>query len=155
MLHALVRRGGSLVVAGSRATTAASPLQLSSVARRSLAAAAAAGDGEDKVVVVDDYKAFSDQLSAAQRVVAYFTASWCPPCRTISPVYSTLSKSSKHGDVTFLKIDVDANEEAASKSNIRTIPAFHFYKGGKLVGSFVGADSKKLTEAIEDLQARP
>jgi hypothetical protein len=33
-----------------------------------------------------------------------------------------------------VKIDVDANEEAAGKSNIRTIPAFYFYRKGKLVG---------------------
>jgi hypothetical protein len=50
---------------------------------------------------------------------------------------------------------VDANEEAASKSNIRTIPAFHFYRKGKLVGTFAGADQKKLSEGIEDLEARP
>ena len=50
---------------------------------------------------------------------------------------------------------VDANEEAASKSNIRTIPTFHFYRKGKLVGTFAGADQKKLSEGIEDLEARP
>lgn len=57
--------------------------------------------------------------------------------------------------MTFLKVDVDANEEAASKANIRTIPAFHFFRKGKLVGSFAGADQKKLTESVEDLEAKP
>lgn len=44
------------------------------------------------------------------------------------------TRSTKHPEIAFVKIDVDANEEAASKSNIRTIPAFYFYRKGKLVG---------------------
>lgn len=35
-------------------------------------------------------QAFTDQTSQAERAIAYFTATWCPPCRTISPVYSSL-----------------------------------------------------------------
>lgn len=60
------------------------------------------------MVVVEDYKAFSDATTANERSVAYFTASWCPPCRTISPVFATLS--GKHADVKFLKVDVSKGE---------------------------------------------
>lgn len=72
--------------------------------RRSFAAAAG-----DKVVVVEDFKAFSDATTTNERSVAYFTASWCPPCRTISPVFATLS--GKHADVKFLKVDVSRARE--------------------------------------------
>jgi thiol-disulfide isomerase/thioredoxin len=61
------------------------------------------------VVVVEDFKAFSDATTMSERCVAYFTASWCPPCRTISPVFATLS--SKHADVKFLKVDVSRARE--------------------------------------------
>jgi len=74
----------------------------SSSGRRSFAAAAAGGS--DKVQLVEDFKAFSDATTTNERSVAYFTASWCPPCRTISPVFATLS--GKHVDVKFLKVDV-------------------------------------------------
>ena len=57
--------------------------------------------------------------------------------------------------MAFVKVDVDANEEAASKANIRTIPAFYFYRQGKVVGKLVGADQAKLKEQIEDLEATP
>ena len=64
-------------------------------------------------------------------------------------------RSTKHPGVAFVKVDVDANEEAASKANIRTIPAFYFYRQGKVVGKLVGADQAKLKEQIEDLEATP
>jgi len=82
------------------------PIRLAAFTKRASGRtfAAAAAEAEDKVVLAKDFKAFSDETTVNERVVAYFTASWCPPCRTISPVFSTLS--SKYSDVKFLKIDV-------------------------------------------------
>jgi len=57
--------------------------------------------------------------AASPKVLAYFTASWCGPCKAIAPVFSSLSE--KHGaDVRFVRIDVDENTTTAE--NVRFPP---------------------------------
>ena len=55
---------------------------------------------------------------ASPQVLAYFTASWCGPCKAIAPVFTTLAKD--HGaDVKFVKIDIDDN--GTTSEQVRTL----------------------------------
>ena len=81
----------------------------------------------------------------------YFTASWCPPCKIISPIYEELSKS--HTDIAFGKVDVDQNSDSAGEFDISSVPTFILFKGDEIVERFSGADPNKLERSLEDLKS--
>uniref|UniRef100_A0A0B7AJW5 Thioredoxin n=1 Tax=Arion vulgaris TaxID=1028688 RepID=A0A0B7AJW5_9EUPU len=83
-------------------------------------------------------------------IVVDFFATWCGPCKTISPTIEGFSK--EFTDVIFVKIDVDENSETAESCDIRAMPTFQFYKGGKKVGEVIGVDAKKIKDLIVALK---
>ena len=77
---------------------------------------------------------FNSVLSSSQYTVAYFTATWCGPCRQISPVYQKFAEQFSIPDyLAFAKIDVDLQPELAQIYDIRAMPSFIFFKDGKRV----------------------
>ena len=83
-------------------------------------------------------------------VVVDFTATWCGPCQQIAPFYEEFA--SKNGDVVFLKVDVDENEETAEACGVQGMPTFQFYRGGEKIDEFTGASETKLIEYVEKLR---
>ncbi len=80
------------------------------------------------IILGDDSQRQLIEESAGNKVF-YFTASWCPPCKAIAPVFEKLS--AENSQITFLKIDIDNFAEAASDYNIRSVPTFVFMQGKK------------------------
>lgn len=64
-------------------------------------------------------------------------ASWCGPCRSFGPVFEAASQ--KHEDITFGKIDTDANQGLAGAAGISSIPTLMAFRDGILVFSQAGA----------------
>jgi thiol-disulfide isomerase/thioredoxin len=62
------------------------------------------------------------------KIVFYYTATWCPPCKAIAPVYEKLSE--KYPNLVFTKVDVDQLPEAAAAASIRGVPTFIFKHNG-------------------------
>jgi thioredoxin 1 len=78
-----------------------------------------------------------------------FWADWCPPCRAFAPVYE--KAAAKHGDITFGKVDTEAEQELAMAFEIRSIPTLLIVRDGVTLYSHPGA----LPEAaLEDLIAQ-
>ena len=75
-------------------------------------------------------------------VLVDFWATWCPPCRQMSPIVDEIAKELK-GKAKFGKVDVDSNKDLATKYQIRSIPTFILFKNGKKVDQIVGAVEKK------------
>ncbi len=84
-------------------------------------------------------------------LVLDFWATWCGPCRMVSPILTELAEK-YDGKIVVGKCDVEDNEELAAEFGIRNIPTILFFKGGNQVDKVVGAQSKdKFIEKIEAL----
>lgn len=84
---------------------------------------------------------FSEIISGDKPVMVDFWATWCGPCRALSPVVEELA-SEYEGRAIVAKCNVDENEEAPLKYGIRNIPTLLFFKNGQLVDRLVGAVPK-------------
>ena len=78
-------------------------------------------------------------------------ATWCGPCRMLSPIISELA-GDYDGRIVVGKCDVEENDEITMKYGVRNIPTIVFLKGGEQVDKQVGAASKDaLVAKIEKL----
>ncbi|MBQ7553392.1 MAG: thioredoxin [Bacteroidaceae bacterium] len=74
-------------------------------------------------------------------VVIDFWATWCGPCRMVSPIIDELS-AEYEGKVVIGKCNVDENEDLTLQYGIRNIPTVLFFKNGQLVDKQVGSAPK-------------
>jgi len=76
-----------------------------------------------------------------------FWAEWCGPCKAFGPVYE--DASNKHADVTFGKVDTEAEQTLSQEANILSIPTLMAFRDGVLVFSQPGAlPASSLEEVI-------
>lgn len=80
-------------------------------------------------------------------------ATWCGPCKAISPILEKLSNEDANKSIRFIKIDVDELPELSAELGIRAMPTFMFFKDGKKAQELVGADPNTLNRLIQ--QYRP
>ena len=93
-------------------------------------------------------KDFDKKIEKGKVLVDFF-ATWCGPCRMLSPVVDELSKEVK--DYEFYKVDVDENEDLAARFGIMTIPTLLIFKDGELKKTNVGLISKNdLLEMLKE-----
>lgn len=71
-------------------------------------------------------------------LVVDFWATWCGPCRMVSPIISELAND-YDGKIVVGKCNVDENDDIPVQFGIRSIPTILFFKNGELVDKFVGA----------------
>ncbi len=84
----------------------------------------------------------NEVMNSDKPVFVDFWAEWCGPCRMVSPTVEELSKEYKD-KVNFVKVNVDQNNELASKYNIISIPTLAIFGDGKVIAQTAGAASKE------------
>lgn len=89
---------------------------------------------------------FNEQvLNSDVLTIVDFWAQWCGPCKAIVPILDQISKET---NVKIVKVDVDENENLATKFQIRSIPTLMFFKNGKLQHQTVGSITKQNLQTI-------
>ncbi|KAI3742798.1 hypothetical protein L1987_60494 [Smallanthus sonchifolius] len=103
-----------------------------------------------KVTCITTKDAWNQKLSEAKTqgkiVIANFSASWCGPCKSVSPYYIELSE--KHPSLMFLTIDVDELTELSTQWDVKATPTFFFLRDGQQIDKVVGANKAELQEKI-------
>ncbi len=89
---------------------------------------------------IDNYPEFEVEVAQHKKVLVYFTASWCGPCSSFSPVMDKASGA--FGNIVkTIKVDVDQVPEAAGTFGVRSVPTLILLENGVPVEGQVGAQS--------------
>ena len=84
---------------------------------------------------------FQDEVMHSEKLVLLdFWASWCGPCRMVSPIVDEIA--AERSDIKVCKINVDDQPELAARFGIMSIPTLVVMKNGKVVNQAVGARPK-------------
>ena len=82
----------------------------------------------------------SEVLNADKVVLLDFFASWCGPCRMVSPVIDEIAEENE--EILVGKVDVDKESDLAAKFQVYSIPTLVVMKDGKVLSQETGAKSK-------------
>lgn len=73
---------------------------------------------------------FDTIINSEKPVLIDFFATWCGPCKTLAPILKQV-KDNLGDRITILKIDVDKNQQLASKYQVRGVPTIILFQNGK------------------------
>ena len=103
----------------------------------------------DKSVVNADDKSFESAVKKKSGVVLVdFHATWCGPCKTLSPEIDKLAKKYK-GKASIVKVDVDKAPKVSNEFKVKYIPHVLLFKDGKVVKGVSGRDAKSIAKDID------
>ncbi len=84
---------------------------------------------------------FQDEVMHSEKLVLLdFWASWCGPCRMVSPIVDEIA--AERSDIKVCKINVDEQPELAARFGVMSIPTLVVMKNGKVINQAVGARPK-------------
>ena len=98
-------------------------------------------------------EAFEDSVLKDGIVLVDWWASWCGPCRMFAPVYEAASE--EHLDITFAKVDTEAEQSLSAAAGITSIPTLMAFRDGILVfrqpGALPAPALQQVIDAVRDL----
>jgi len=115
-----------------------------------------------KDVTIETFQKDVIEASMTTPVVVDFWATWCGPCKQLTPLLEKAITEAK-GAVTLAKIDIDKNQTLAQQLRIQSVPTVYGFSGGRPVDAFQGAQPEsqvkefisKLAEAAGTAQSDP
>ena len=103
----------------------------------------------EQIKNVSDASFDADVIKSGQPVLVDYWAAWCGPCKMIAPILEEVA-TEYAGRLTVAKLNVDENQDTASKYGIRGIPTLMLFKDGQAAATKVGALSKSQLTAFLD-----
>lgn len=80
---------------------------------------------------------FEKIISSETPTLVDFWAEWCGPCRAMHPIFTRMARKFKK--ITFARLNIDQNQEIATRFGIQSIPIFIMFKNGSPVDKVIGA----------------
>ena len=90
----------------------------------------------------------NEVINSEKPVLLDFWASWCGPCRMVSPIVDEIA--AERGDITVGKVNVDEQPDLAAQFGVMSIPTLLVFQNGRLVNQAVGARPKSGVLALLD-----
>ncbi|KAI5460883.1 thioredoxin-like protein [Mariannaea sp. PMI_226] len=107
------------------------------------------------VVDIKSRAEFNKLLEENPYVAIQAHASWCGPCKAISPFFNKhADANTKPNGYAFARFDTDDVPDLAHELGIRSIPAFFFFENGDKTDSLAGANPPALKKAVEALSTK-
>ncbi len=110
-------------------------------------------EAEEKIQIMEIQNAEQFEQEVIQEdgiVFVDFYATWCMPCKAMSPIIEEIAR--EHKEVKFVKVDVDKNERLAIQYNVMSIPTMLIVKDGEVTKTFVGIVNKESIEKQLDIE---
>ena len=101
------------------------------------------------ITVLDSQNFESEITNSLSPIIVDFFASWCGPCKMLSPVLENIDE--KFGEnLKILKVDIDKFPELSNKYNIMSVPTLIFFENGEIVRQETGfMPEEKIMEFIK------
>ena len=103
----------------------------------------------ESVLEVTDANFEQSVLKSEQTVMVDFWATWCGPCKALSPVVDEVA-AAYNGKAKVYKMDVDRNNATPMRYGVRGIPTLLIFKGGKVQEQIVGVVAKERIQQALD-----
>lgn len=100
----------------------------------------------DQILEINEGNFDDEVLGSDKPVLVDFWAEWCGPCRMVAPVLDQLA--TELDDVRIAKLNVDENQEIATRFGVSSIPTFILFKGGEVADRMMGAMPKSAFEGF-------
>ncbi|HXZ05669.1 MAG TPA: thioredoxin domain-containing protein [Ktedonobacteraceae bacterium] len=110
-------------------------------------------EGNNPVLTVTDQDFAGQVLQSSLPVIVDFTASWCPPCRALTPVFEKLSQTYA-GKLTFASMDTDENVLTPMQVGLQGMPTLVLFSHGQQVGRLIGPHPARLQQGIDHMLAQ-
>lgn len=100
-------------------------------------------------IEITDTQFDKEVFDADKPVLVYFWASWCGPCRLVSPSINWIANN--YSDrLKVVKLEVDPNRDSVAKCQVEGVPAFRLFKDNTIIESHEGAIGKQQLQSILD-----
>jgi len=90
---------------------------------------------------------FQETINQEHPVLVDFFATWCGPCKTMSPILDDVKQRVKD-NATIIKVDVDKNPQTASVYQVQGVPTLILFKQGKILWRQSGVVPAKELERL-------
>ena len=97
------------------------------------------------IITKDNFE--EEVLKSELPVLVDFWASWCGPCKMLSPIVSQIAEE-QEGKVKVGKINVDEQQELAAQFRVMSIPTLILFKNGEAAAQTIGVQPKAQIEAL-------
>ena len=93
-----------------------------------------------KPIAVSEANFQAEVIGASVPVIVDFWATWCTPCRMLTPILEELG--AEHPEIKICKLNVDDAQDLAEKYGVMTLPTLLFFKDGEMIEECIGLVSK-------------
>ena len=103
---------------------------------------------KEMIMETIDKAKVSNLISQKSDFIIQFSASWCGPCRALTPILENVGYSN---DVNVYKFDISSDPDYANEIGIKSIPYVQFFKEGQVIASKIGLAPREFYEEQSSL----